>query len=86
MKEEDIKNKSTETLKTQLKQLKTITGMLTGILIVLVAVSIYGLLTKENNTTFIALIAVAISCSAILPIQFGSMKKIKMELGLREGN
>ena len=86
MKKEDLKKKSSETLESELKTIKTITGALIGVLTVLFAVTIYGMLTKEDNTTFIALMAVAISCSAILPIQFGSMKKIKAELELRKTN
>ena len=84
MKKEDLTSKTTEQLKGELKGIQTITGALTGVLIVLFAVTIYGLLALENNTVFIALIAVAVSCSAILPMQFSSMKKIKTELKLRE--
>ncbi len=84
MKKDDLKSKSYENLETELKTIKTITGALIGVLIVLFAVTIYGLITKEDNTTFIALMAVAISCSAILPVQFSSMKKIKTELKLRK--
>jgi hypothetical protein len=84
MKKEDLTSKTTEQLKGELKGIQTITGALTGVLIVLFAVTIYGLLALENNTVFIALIAVAISCSAILPMQFSSMKKIKTELKFRE--
>jgi hypothetical protein len=84
MKKEELKSKSSEQLETELKTIKMLTGALIGVLTVLIAVTIYGLITKEDNTTFIALIAVAISCSAILPLQFSSMKKIKTELKLRE--
>ncbi|TPN86900.1 hypothetical protein [Aquimarina algicola] len=84
MKSIDLKNKTTEKLESELKRLKTIIGALIGVLILLFAVTIYGLLTKENKSTFIALIAVAISCSAILPMQFNNMKKIKTELNIRK--
>ncbi len=86
MKKDDLKNKTIEKLESELKKLKSVTGALSGILIVLFAVTIYGLITQDNKSTFIALIAVAISCSAILPSQFGSMKKIKTELASRENN
>jgi len=86
MKKDDLKSKTSEKLESDLKSTKVITGALIGVLSVLFAVTIYGLIMKENNQTFIALIAVAISCSAILPLQFSSMKKIKAELELRKNN
>ena len=79
-----LNEKTNENLESELKIIKAITGALIGVLIVLFTVNIYGLLTKENNSTFIALIAVGISCSAILPIQFINMKKIKTELESRK--
>lgn len=84
MKKDDLKSKATKKLEEELKTINTITGALIGVLTVLLTVSIYGLITKENNTTFIALIVVAISCSAILPSQFSSIKKVKTELRLRK--
>ena len=86
MKNVDLKNKTTEKLESELKGIKVITGALIGVLTVLFAVIIYGIMTKENKSTFIALIAVAISCSAIIPLQFSNMKKIKLELNTRNGN
>lgn len=86
MKKEDLKNKTTENLKGDLKTLKVITGALIGVLLPLFAITIYGIFAKEDNTTFIALMAVAISCSAIIPIQFSSIKKIKNELELRNNS
>jgi hypothetical protein len=47
------------------------------------SVTIYGLIAIEDNTAFIALMAVA-PLSATLPLQFSSIKKIKAELMLRE--
>lgn len=78
-----MKNKPTEKLEGELKAIKIITGALIGVLTLLLIISIYGLMTKERNSTFIPLIAVAISCSAILPLQFINMKKIKTELNSR---
>jgi hypothetical protein len=86
MKKDDLKSKTSEKLESELQVIKVITGALIGVLSVLFAVTIYGLLTKEDNATFIALIVVAISCSAILPLQFNSMKKIKTELELRKND
>ncbi len=84
MKNQDLTTKSTEKLKADLKTIKSVTGMLIGVLIVLFSVIIYGLLSQENNSTFIALIAVGVSCAGILPLQFSNMKKIKAELASRE--
>jgi len=61
MKKEDLKNKTREQLVSELQSIKAITGVLSGVLIVLFAITIYGLLAIEDNTVFIALIAVAIS-------------------------
>lgn len=80
----ELKDKPTEKLEAELKGIQIISGALTGILTLLFAVTIYGILTSEDKTVFIALIAVAISCSAILPSQFSSMKKIKAELKTRK--
>lgn len=83
MKNDDLKSKPTEKLESQLKMIKIVTGMLTGVLIVLYAVIFYGLIMKDDKSTFTALLAVAISCSATIPIQLSSMKKIKSELASR---
>lgn len=86
MKKEKLKNKATEKLEGELKAVKIITFMLLTVLILLYITSIYGIITKENNSTFIALIAIAVSLSAILPIQFINMKKIQDELKSRKNN
>ena len=86
MKQEDLKSKTSEKLESELKSIKTITEVLIGLLSMLFAVTIYGLIALENKTAFIAPIGVAISCIAILPSQFSSMKKIKAELELRKNS
>lgn len=78
-----LKEKTTEKLVSELKLLKMSTGILTGILLVLFIVCIFGLLTKDNNRVFISMIVVPIALSAILPSQFSNMKKIKAELESR---
>ncbi|PIB25176.1 hypothetical protein BFP77_14840 [Maribacter sp. 4U21] len=78
-----FKEKTTEKLESELKLLKMSTGILTGILLVLFIICIFGLLTKENNRVFISMIVVPIALSAILPSQFSNMKKIKSELEFR---
>ena len=84
MKINKLKSKSTERLKSELSGVKIITGTLVIMLIGLFTVNVYGLLSKENNTAFIAGMTVAFFLSTILPSQFMSMKKIKTELKLRE--
>jgi|KNS10NT17metaT_FD_contig_41_26565_length_2609_multi_12_in_0_out_0_2 hypothetical protein len=84
MKESIFKSKSTKELRDTLKVLKIVFVTLTIVIILLLAITIYGLLFKNNNATFIALFAVGISCAAILPVQFISLKKIKKELTSRE--
>ena len=84
MKNNDLKNKTTEQLQSNLNMIKTISGALVIVLIVLIAITIYGFVTKENKSPFIAFFVVAISCCGILPLQFILMKKIKTELKLRE--
>lgn len=84
MKKNNIKEKSSSKLKSELKDLTNVTRVLIGVLILLVLANLYGLIMKDNNTTFIAGIAVAIALSAILPTQFKNIKEIKAELELRD--
>lgn len=80
----DLSDKSTDELKNTLKTLQTISYILAIVIFLLFCFTIYGLIFIEKNSTFIALFAVGISCSAILPLQFSSIKKIKTELKSRE--
>ena len=79
-----LEDKTTEQLEANLAAVKTITITLVVVLFLLSAVSIYGLIVKENKATFIALIAVALGCAGVLPLQFITMKKIKAELSSRK--
>ena len=79
-----FENKPTEQLKASLGMLKGITIVLAVVVGLLIAVNIYGLLTKEDNSTFIALFAVAISCGGMILLQMINMKKIKAEIAARE--
>jgi hypothetical protein len=85
MKKEDLKNKTSEKLESELKGIKMITGALIGVLTLLFAVNLYGLIWKDNTGAFMGGMIVAISLSAIIPIQFSNMKKIKTELNARNG-
>ena len=80
MKKEDLRNKTIIELESELKKLKSTSGIVIGISMALYAVTIYGLLTKEDTSTDLALMVVAIACAASLPSQFGSIKKIRDEL------
>ena len=80
----ELKDKSTEKLIGELKGLKMINGVLIGVLSLLFIVCVFGLITKEDNSTFRALIAVPLALSAIIPLNYGNMKKIKTELDLRK--
>jgi len=79
----DLENKTTANLESIRTGIKVITWVLIGILIPLFAITIHGLLTKENSSVHLALLVVVISCSIILPTQFKNMKKIKVELDKR---
>ena len=80
----DLSSKSTKELKDTLKVLNIVAYSLLSVIFLLLAFTIYGLLFKENNKTFLALLVVGLSCSSILPLQFSSMKKIKDEIKSRE--
>ena len=54
------------------------------LLTVLTAYSIYGLIAKDNVTTFIALLAIACTSWSFIPFPFNAIKEIKSELKLRE--
>lgn len=80
----DLKTKTTEKLKAELNGLKVITGALIGVLGVLFIFCIYGMMTKEDNAFFISMIVVPIALSAIIPINYGKIKNIKLELESRQ--
>lgn len=84
MKKENLKNKTSKKLESRLKGTKILTIALIVVLALLLVLSVYGFMNEKNNPTFIALIAVAIACSAVLPSQFSHMKKIKNELNRRK--
>lgn len=85
MKNTDLKSKTSEELKAELRGIKIVSWALIGVLTPLFIITIYGLITDKNAAN-ISLLAVAVSCSAILPMQFISIKQIKSELKSRNGN
>ncbi len=58
MKNNDLKIKTIEQLQSNLNVNKTIATALVIVLTLLTAISIYGLIAKENTSAFIALFAV----------------------------
>ncbi len=84
MKNNDLKNKTTRQLRSNLSVNKAISIALVIALTLLTAISIYGLIAKDNISFFIALFAVACTSWSFLPIPFWSNKEIKTELKLRE--
>ncbi len=84
MKNNDLKNKTNEQLQSNLNVNKAITIALIIVLTLLTAISIYGLIAKDNVPTFIALLAVACTSWSFLPLPIDSIKEIKNELELRE--
>ena len=84
MKKSELKKKSSEGLKSNLKGIQIITIALLFVIGMLLGVTIYGIMTKGMDAVFISLLVVGIGCSAILPLQFITMKKIKEELKSRK--
>ncbi len=72
---------SKEQLEKQLKTLKFATGLLGGLLIVLLVVVLYDSFTKKSiNPLFVTPIAL----SVIIPINMKRMKEIKAEIEKRD--
>lgn len=84
MENNNFDNKSTKELEGSLKAMKIISTALLVVISLLISITIYGLLFKDNKAVFLPLLVVGISCGGILPIQFASMKKIKTELKSRD--
>jgi hypothetical protein len=84
MKDNDFKNITTVQLVSNLYLIKAITIALICVITVLLSITIYGMATKEENGTFVALFVVGVSCGASLPLQFINMKRIKAELESRK--
>lgn len=81
----DLKEKSIEKLEQKLKELKLITGILIGLLIVLFIGSFFGLFfIIDKSAVSTVLIVIPIALSAILPLNFINMKKIKSEIESRK--
>ncbi|EMY82605.1 hypothetical protein pgond44_00735 [Psychroflexus gondwanensis ACAM 44] len=85
MKKNEFKEKSSEQLKSTLNMFKVLVIFLVIALLFLVGVCVYGLLMKEDKSTFTAL-AVASGASITLIAPIVKMKEIKSELRMRKEN
>ena len=83
MKGDNFKDKTTAQLKASLRAIKMITIALISVITLLLSITIYGMATKEDIGTSVALFVVGISGGGILPLQFMLMKRIKSELASR---
>lgn len=78
-----LSEKTTAQLHSELKLTKAVTVALVIVLTLLFLVNLYGLLTKEDNSTFITLMIIPFALSPIVFINLSTMKKIKKELASR---
>jgi hypothetical protein len=78
-----LKNKTIKQLQSKLNFNKTIAIALIIVIAFLTAISLYGLIAKDNVTTFISLLAVACTSWSFIPLSFNLIKEIKTELKLR---
>ncbi len=79
----ELKDKTTEKLESEIKKIKTASGSLVGVLLVLFIVCLYGIIRNPGDATFIALLVTGIVLSATIPI---NNNKIKAELESRQAN
>ncbi|AXT19777.1 hypothetical protein D7030_01300 [Flavobacteriaceae bacterium AU392] len=75
-----LKDKSTGELNGELKALKLISAALISIMSLLLIVCTYGLVTKEKDSIFTALLIIPPALGVFIPLNYGKMKKIKKEL------
>ena len=77
------KAKTTKQLKSNLTKFKVLSILIIASSSALLGVCIYGILMKEETSTFMTLMVIAISCGAILPLQRINIKRIRSELKAR---
>ena len=73
----DYSKWTTEKLQKQLKGLKFATGLLAGLLLVLLGVTLYS---SFRNSEINPLLITPIALSVIIPINFKRMKEMKQEI------
>ena len=76
----DYSKWTTEKLEKQLKALKFATGLLAGLLIVLLGVTIYS---SFRDSEFNPLLVTPIALSVIIPFNYKIMKEIRQEIESR---
>jgi hypothetical protein len=84
MKDNNFKSKTIEELTYTFALFKMVTGALIFAILILLSVTIYGMMMKDDIGVFVTFFVIGISCSATLPFQFINMRKIKTELKLRK--
>ena len=77
----DYSKWTTEKLEKQLKTLRFATGLLSGLLIVLLGTVIYVSITQNEISP---LLVTPIALSAIIPLNLKRMKEMKAEIGNRK--
>ena len=77
----DYSKWSTEKLQKQLKALKFATGLLAGLLIVLLGTVIYVSFTEKEISP---LLVTPIALSAIIPLNMKRMKEMRREIEIRD--
>lgn len=81
-----LKEKTTEKLEQELKDLRRIITTLIGFQGVLCIVCIFELFKTKSTITVAALIIVPIALSALIPFNYNYFKKIKAELASRNNS
>jgi hypothetical protein len=80
-KEKDLQELSVDQLLKQKKTTELVTGMLAGVLLVLVALNLYNVFNEKQSATSLA---VPLALSPIVFINLGRIKKLKEELRARQ--
>lgn len=81
MKSKNLTELSVEELLKQQKSIKVVTGMLAGMLILLLVI---GIFLTFQKISFIAFVVIPIALLPIVFLNLATLKKIKQELNLRD--
>ena len=80
----DLKSKTINKLKSELQLYKVLNYMLMTIIVLVITVCVYGIIVKEENSTFVILITSVLCTGGVIPLNYSNIKKIKKELELRK--
>lgn len=86
MRKRELKNKSIAELKSEIKRIKTTSGVILGMSLVLFAVAIYGIIINHEYAIYFAVIVLFVSSILNIPSLFGSVNRIKTELESRKND